>query len=160
LQPEIASKIVVVWLGGHALHWPTTKEFNLKQDLHASRLILDCGVPLVLVPCQNVVTHLATTTPEMEAYVKPCGEIGKFLFERFYEYSDDHFAYSKVIWDMAAIAYLLNESWAPAPLVHSPILTDQVTWSFDNRRHLIRYVESVHRDKIFKDFFTKLRNFQ
>ena len=30
--PDIADKIVVVWLGGHALHWPHTIEFNLRQD--------------------------------------------------------------------------------------------------------------------------------
>ncbi len=48
LEPEIIERIVVVWLGGHALHWPHTKEFNLKQDLHASQLILNSGVPSYL----------------------------------------------------------------------------------------------------------------
>jgi inosine-uridine nucleoside N-ribohydrolase len=30
--PDIADKIIVVWLGGHALEWPDTREFNLRQD--------------------------------------------------------------------------------------------------------------------------------
>ncbi|MBR7185217.1 MAG: nucleoside hydrolase, partial [Clostridia bacterium] len=33
--PEIVSKMTVIWLGGHALHWPNTREFNLKQDVAA-----------------------------------------------------------------------------------------------------------------------------
>lgn len=32
LAPEIRRRIVLVWLGGHALHWPNTREFNLRQD--------------------------------------------------------------------------------------------------------------------------------
>jgi purine nucleosidase len=156
MEPRIIERIVVVWLGGHSLHWPHTKEFNLMQDVHASRIILNSGVPLVLVPCEGVTTHLASTTPEMEKYVQPLGEIGAFLFQRFYEYTDDHFAYSKVVWDMAAIAYLLNENWTPSQIVHSPVLTDQLTWSVDRSRHFIRYVDRLHRDAIFKDFFQKL----
>ena len=61
LDPSIVEKIVVVWLGGQPYHWPSAREFNLQQDLHASRLIFDCGVPLIQVPCQAVASHLMTT---------------------------------------------------------------------------------------------------
>jgi purine nucleosidase len=159
MEPRIIEKIVIVWLGGHALHWEDTKEFNLKQDIPAARVILDCGAPLVLIPCGGVTTHLMTTTSEMETYVKGRGAIGDFLFERFHGYTKDHFAYSKVIWDMATIAYLLDHTWVPTHLVHSPVLTDQGTWSTDASRHFIRYAYSLNRDRIFKDFFTKLEAF-
>jgi hypothetical protein len=36
------------------------------------------------------------------------------------------------------------------------VLTDQVTWSVDPRRHLIRYVYHLDRDAIFRDLFDKL----
>jgi hypothetical protein len=42
-------------------------------------------------------------------------------------------------------------------LAHSPIVTDNYTFSFDPSRHLIRAVNFVQRDPIFRDFFTKLR---
>ena len=48
-EPALAEKIVVVWLGGQGLSWPDTREFNLRQDVPATRVLLDCGVPLVLV---------------------------------------------------------------------------------------------------------------
>ena len=51
---------------------------------------------------------------------------------------------------------LRNDKWLPSDLVHSPIVTDNYTYSFDQSRHLIRVVNFVQRDPIFRDFFTKL----
>ncbi len=159
IEPSIIQNIVVVWLGGNGHNWPHQREFNYHQDLKASRVIFDSGVPFVQLPCTPVVTHFTTTVPEMETYVAGRGAIGDYLLEIFKDYHKDHFAWSKVIWDIAAIAYLLNEKWTPTNLVHSPILTDQGTWSFDNSRHLIRAAYHVHRDPIFRDVFSKLDHF-
>ncbi|MGC9520354.1 MAG: nucleoside hydrolase [Anaerolineae bacterium] len=156
IEPEIIRRIVIVWLGGHAYHWPDTREFNLWQDPHAARVVFDCGVPLVQIPVMGVCSHLHTTIPEIERYVAGRGAIGDYLAETVKSYHEDHFAWSKVIWDISTIAYLLDESWTPTNLVHSPIVTDQGTWSFDNSRHLIRSAHHVHRDPIFRDLFTKL----
>jgi hypothetical protein len=57
---------------------------------------------------------------------------------------------------MTAVAWLINDKWLPSDLVHSPIVTDNCTFSFDQSRHLIRTVNFVQRDPIFRDFFTKL----
>ncbi|MEJ5310449.1 MAG: nucleoside hydrolase [Anaerolineae bacterium] len=156
LEPEIIRRIVVVWLGGHAFHWPDTREFNLWQDVPAARVIFDCGVPVVQLPCMGVVSHLHTTVAEIERHVAGRGAIGDYLAETVKGYHKDHFGWSKVIWDIAAISYLLDASWTPSCLVHSPIVTDQGTWSFDNTRHLIRTVYHVNRDPIFRDVFKKL----
>lgn len=158
MEPKIIEKIVVVWLGGHHLNWPDTKEFNLKQDVYAARILFDSGVPLVLIPCMGVASHLLTTLPEIERYVKGKGKIGDFLAQRYEECSSDHFGYSRVIWDLAAIAWLINPDFVPAPLIHSPVLTEDVTWSQDSSRHFIRCAHFVKRDAIFKDFFNKLRD--
>ncbi|NOZ21648.1 MAG: nucleoside hydrolase [Planctomycetes bacterium] len=160
IEPAIIERIVLVWLGGQPLHWRTAREFNLKQDVPASRVIFDCGVPLIHIPCTGVASHLQTTVAEMERYVQGRGAIGDYLTEIFKDYHADHFAWSKVIWDIATIAYLINPAWVPTLLVHSPILTDQVTWSVDQSRHLIRHATYVDRDPIFKDLFTKLNEGQ
>jgi len=34
-----------------------------------------------------------------------------------------------------------------------------VTWSVDNSRHQIRYVNQIDRDKIMQDFIAKLEKF-
>ncbi|WP_219835520.1 nucleoside hydrolase [Paenibacillus sp. R14(2021)] len=156
LEPRIIERIVVVWLGGHALHWRDTKEFNLHQDLHASRTMLNSGVPLVLIPCMGVTSHLLTTLSEVEDYVKEKGPVGEYLYETFRGCASDHAGYSRVIWDISTIAYLNNEAWLPSTLVHSPVLSEDFRWSFDHTRHFIRCVDYVHRDAVFKDLFRKL----
>ncbi len=156
IDPSIIRNIVVVWLGGNGHHWPDQKEFNFRQDLKASRIIFDCGVPFVQLPCTPVVTHFATTVPEMERYVAGRGAIGDYLLKIFKEYRKDHFGWSKVLWDMTAVAWIIDDKSLPSDLVHSPIVTDNYTFSFDQSRHLIRTVNFVQRDPIFRDFFTKL----
>jgi hypothetical protein len=113
----------------------------------------------VLLPCRGVVSHLHSTVPEVERYVEPHGEIGRFLAQRYKEYSDDHVGWSKEIWDMAPVAWLIDPDWCPSVLVPSPILTEVPTWSFDDSRPLMRYVREVNRDAILGDFFAKLRAF-
>ena len=157
LEPSILPNVVVVWLGGNGHSWPTQREFNYMQDLHAARTVFDSGVPFVQLPCTPVVTHFATTLPEMAAHVAGRGAIGDYLFEIFEDFTDDHFAWSKVLWDMTAVAWLIDDEWLPSHLVHSPIVTDDYTYSFDDSRHLIRTVYFLHRDPIFRDFFTKLQ---
>lgn len=156
LEPRIIEHIVVVWLGGHALHWPHTREFNLKQDIPAAQVLFDSGVPLVLVPCEGVTTHLHTTVPELDAYLAGKNVLCDFLVETVKGYHADHFAWSKVVWDVAAVAWLLDPDWVPTELVSSPILTDRGTWSVDRGRPLIRAATYVRRDPIFRDLFIKL----
>lgn len=157
IEPEIIKRIVVVWLGGNPLCWPHTREFNLAQDIRSAQVVLDCGVPFVHLPARGVVSHLHTTVAEMERYVQGKGRVGDYLVEIFKDYASDHFAWSKVIWDISATAYLVNSDWVPTEIVHSPILTEAVTWSFDNSRHLMRVATSVNRDAIFRDLFEKLQ---
>jgi len=156
IDPSIIKNIVVVWLGGNGRYWPHQREFNYRQDLNASKVIFNSGVPFVRLPCTPVVTHFTTTVPEMERYVGGRGAIGDYLLDIFKKHHKDHFAWSKVLWDMTAVAWVINSNWLPSDIVHSPIPTDNYTFSFDNSRHMIRAVNFVNRDSIFRDFFTKL----
>ncbi len=155
-DPTIIERIVVVWLGGHALYWPTANEFNLQGDLMAAQVVFGCGVPLVQIPCHPVASHLQTTRAELEHFVKGRGAVGDYLVEIFAAYAQNHFASSKVIWDLSAAAWLLDSSWVPTDVVHSPVLTDQKTWSHDPSRHFMRVARTVRRDAIFGDLFRKL----
>ncbi len=158
-EPEIINKIVVVWLGGNALYWPQNNEFNLKQDVGGAQVLFDSGVSLVLVPCKGVTSHLISTVPEIEKYIEPHGKIGEFLAMRFKEYNDNHKGWSKEIWDMAAVSWILNEEWALTKIAPSPILLEDKTWAFDEKRHPIKIVYEIKRDLILQDFIEKLENF-
>jgi inosine-uridine nucleoside N-ribohydrolase len=166
IEPEIIRKIVVVWLGGHLHALPHTVEFNLKQDVPASRLIFDCGVPFVHVPCLGVASHLLTTKAELAETIAGRNPVCDFLYQRFCEYSADHFAFGKELWDVAPVAWLLDERWAPSRLAPSPRLLGEWQISKDAghlyfeqapERHLMREVWSLQRNPIFRDLFTKLQ---
>ncbi len=158
IEPAIVERIVVVWLGGQPHYWHSAYEFNFKQDLHATRILFDSGVPLVQIPCQQVAEQLRTTLPEMEALVKGRGAIGDYLYEIYTEFVPSRLAQSKVIWDISAIAWLLDAGWAPGFLAHSPLVSSEFTYSVDPRRHLIRVVRECRRDQIFGDLFGKLES--
>ena len=162
MDPSIADNIVVVWLGGDRWEWPNTSQLNLKQDVYASQLLFNSGVPFVHVPGRNISEKLTTTVPELERYIKARGEIGDFLFKRFADYEEQFSdgegseAWSKEIWDISVIGYLVNPEWVPTAVIHSPILSSEFTWSSDPTRHFIREAKFVDRDAIFQDMFEKI----
>jgi purine nucleosidase len=156
IEPKIIENIVVVWLGGNGLNWPHQKEFNLMQDVLAARVVFDSGVPFVTMPCRPVVSHFHTTIPELKYYLEGKNELSDYLYNIVVEYSGGREAYSKVIWDVTAVAWLVNPGWIKTNLVHSPVLTDQVTFSVDHSRHFIRMATELNRDAIFRDLFGKL----
>jgi len=156
IEPAIIQNIVIIWLGGNGLDWPHQREFNMGQDITASQVILNSGVPLVIMPCRPVVSHFHTTIPEIETYLKGKNELADYLCNIVVEYGHGRDAWSKVLWDVTAVAWLVNPGWVSTNLVHSPILTDQVTYSVDRSRHFIRMATEVNRDAIYRDLFSKL----
>lgn len=157
--PEIAGRVVVVWLGGNPTHWHRATEFNVEQDMPASHVLFDSGVPLVHVPCHDVAEQLRTTRAEIDRFVRPAGRLGGYLGRIYAEHVGDDVGRSKVIWDLSAVAYLVDPAWTPSHLEHSPVLTDQGTWSADPRRHLMREMSWIDRDAVFGDLFRRLRTY-
>jgi hypothetical protein len=84
------------------------------------------------------------------------GKIGRFLAMRFKGYCDDHVGWAKEIWDMGATAWALHADWAPSVLMNTPTLTDDMHYSMDRSRHMMRYVYAINRNGIFKDFIVRL----
>jgi len=158
MEPAVAQKVVVVWLGGNPFGYPHTMEFNLMQDVPAARVIFDSGAPVVMIPCMGVASHLLATVPELNAYLRGANPTCDTLVDLFAAYAQDHFAWAKEIWDVSAIGYLVNQDWVPTALAHSPLITDDCHWAQDTRRHMIRVAYWLNRNAIFKDMYTKLRN--
>jgi purine nucleosidase len=161
IEPKIKDRIVVVWLGGQPFDWPTASEFNLKQDIHASRVLYDSGVALVNIPTKNVSEHLRTTVPEIERYLKGKSPIADYLCTEFIKYAESAspvpaFSYSKVIWDISAVAWLIEPKWVRTRLSPSPILTDDLKYESRSNRHSVRVAVDLNRDQIFNDLFRKL----
>jgi len=169
MAPDIIRDIVVVWTSAYPSHAPHSvrPSLNLVQDIQASRLMFDSGVPLVYLPGYHVGAQLKISRPEMEAHVRGRGPIGDCLWQ-LYDQNPLHRMFALtgterrtwVIWDMIDIAWLINPDWVPTFLTTSPILTDDLHWRKDAGRHLIREAHDVQRDEIFLHFYDKLAGLQ
>lgn len=82
IDPSIAEKIVVVWLGGHSHHMPPAKEFNMHQDVAAARVVMGCGVPFVQLPCCGVVSEFRISKPELEYWLLGKNPLADYLAKK------------------------------------------------------------------------------
>ena len=183
MEPDIADKIVVIWLGGQPPYFMNAAEFNLMQDIPAAQHLLNCGVPLVLIPCQGFASHLTLTLPEVDTLLVGKSKIGSYLGrivrkaihpgapvrahkgntcgmddmskELGTKFPTTAAAHSRVIWDISTVGYLMNPNWSISSLQPSPVLGDNMDWSTDTSRHPIRLVCFVSRDYIIGDMIAK-----
>lgn len=156
--PEIVNRTVVIWLGGHALHWQDTREFNLKQDVAAAQIVLDSKVPFVQIPCNGVCTEFLTTVPELEYYLRGKNELCDYLIDIVRSYTKKPYGWSKVVWDVTAIAAIVQPSALDMVIIPTPILTNDCHFAKDDARHPFIYVRRIRRDPIYADMFEKLAN--
>ena len=159
IDPSIVERCVVVWLGGHARHWPDAHDFNMIQDVAAARVLFDSGVPLILIPCMGVVSELRTTGPELDHWLggknKLCDYLVSHTKNEVASYAGGT-AWSRVIWDIAAIAWFLDDRFTTDLIIPTPICEYSNQYSYDPTRHLCKIIESVNRDAIFTDLFKTL----
>lgn len=156
VAPDIVDRIVVNWTSGYPSFWPRKNaSFNLAQDLHADRVLLDSGVPLVYLPGYYVGEELRVTFPEMRHHLDGSGTIGQFLFDIYeaHPLSGNHHAKSKVIWDIINIGWLLDPSWLTTQLVPTPVLGADLRWEHPEGRPLMREAIDVDRDAMFGDLY-------
>ena len=166
MAPEIIERIVVVWTAGYPTRVTNTAQdsFNMEQDVKASQLLFDSGVPLVYLPGFHVGAQLSVSLPEIEAWVKGAGAIGDYLHWLYtnnplhaHRGIADHFGRTWIIWDLINFAWLMNPDWVPSYLIDAPYLSDDCKWYRQGaRRHTIREGLDINRDAIFRDFFSKL----
>ncbi len=156
--PEIIKKCVLIWLGGNALNNPSPKEFNMVQDIIGASVVFDSGIPLIQIPCDGVCSEFRTTVPEVEYYLNGKNKICDYLVDIVKDYSKGRYAYSKVIWDVTAIAAIVKPDTLDKVMIPAPIICPDGRYSFDASRHHYIYVRRVKRDPLYADLFKKLAN--
>lgn len=161
MDPEMADRIVVVWLGGHALEWHDNAEFNIRQDVAAARVVFASGAPLVMLPCMGVVSAFTTTGPELDYWLRGknalCDYLVKHTVDEVHTYAKGR-VWSRVIWDVTTIGWLLNENnrFMNEKLIPTPIPQYDHHYSQSSSRPLCKYVYHINRDALFADLFAHL----
>ena len=161
IEPKIAEKIVVVWLGGHAHHYHHNREFNLKQDIAAARAVMQSGVPFVQLPCHGVVDAFTVSRLELEHLF--CGKnalcdhlAGHAIREITKERNSE--VWTKVIWDVVAVAWFLNDNdrFMFSRVINAKLPSYDGLYSDEACDNLINYVFAIRRDAIFNDLLEKI----
>lgn len=159
MAPEIADSIVVVWLGGNSFDWPNCLEFNMSQDVHASRVLFENNVALVQVPCMGVASSFTTTPMELEHFLKGKNALCDYLVELTFASRSEEEAgrcWSRPIWDVTACAWLMGEELVLDRFEHKPCPGLDGMYQFSHCRPLMKYVYYINRDRLLTDLFRKL----
>jgi len=160
MNPAIAERIVVIFLGGHAHDRQPRPEFNMTQDIAACRVVFGSGAPLVQLPCHPVVSHLSTTEPELREHLKGKSPLGDYLYkitcaDAVTDGGND--TWSRVIWDISTVAWLLSENIVSDILTPAPIPSYDNGYVIDRSRHFIKVAAGIDRDAVFSDLFRKIK---
>ena len=160
--PDIIKKIVVIWLGGNALDWQHNREFNMMQDVSAARVVMEREVPLVLVPCDGVVSTFSISVPELKYWLEGANSLCDYLID-IVTAMENRCAKGKVwakpVWDVTAVAWLLNDQqqFMLEKTVPAPIPQYNHSYAFSEDRRPIKYVWYIRRNELFTDLFNKLK---
>ncbi len=166
MNPKMAENCVVVWLGGNALSSPwEASEFNMMQDIAAARVVMGSGVPFVQLPCMGVVDHFSTGRWELEHFLVGRGPLCDYLAKNTIEEAERISAWkawTRVIWDVTAVAWLIDENrMYMLDQVKPRVLPNyENKYEFDREGADFTYVFHVYRDALFTDLFGRLAYYE
>ena len=159
--PEIAKRMTVISIIGG--EYPNGGgEFNLQNDYRAANVLFASGAEVWQVPI-NCYARMRVSYAELQEKVRPCGRIGRYLFDNMQEYGNSE----KANWTM-------GESWSlgDSPVVglgmdfcigafeyrNSPVADESGSYVAFNENK-IRVYRDIDSRFILEDFFAKLKFF-
>lgn len=161
LNPRMAENTVVVWLGGHARHYTNTREFNMYQDVAASRVVMSSGVPFVQLPCMGVVSAFTISKPEIEYWLLNKTPLSDYLGKNSIDAAERYArgtAWTRCIWDVTAIAWLLNDKnkFMSSRIVPTHLSSYDYYYTESPDARPMRYIYDIHRDALMTDLVKKV----
>ena len=163
--PEIAEKLTVVWIGGFP--YPEGgQEFNLMQDVAAGRVLMASRAAVWQLPV-NVYGSMEVTMAELAARVRPCGAVGKYLYEEMEEYnlrSDEPPGLRRgenwCLGDSPVVGALLQCEWrGNFHMQAAPRIADDMRYLLNPAGKQIRVYDAVDVRFILEDMYAKLKLF-
>ena len=161
LDPDTADNIVVVWLGGNARHFDHTKEFNMIQDIAAARVVMNSGTPFVQLPCGGVVSAFRISEADLRRWFVGKNAVSSYLalntIQEAETYAKGMF-WTRIIWDVVAVAWLLNEDekfmFSEIRKIHLP--NYQGYYENDDNVVDMRYIFYIKCDELWRDVIDKI----
>ena len=113
-------------------------------------------VKLTVLPCKNVVSELRIDINTLKNNLGNKSELCNYLLNRFYNDGYHGIQESRVIWDIAVIAYMINKNWFETKEISCPNIREDSSYETTDNRHTIIFTTKLDRDKIYNNLFKKL----
>lgn len=178
IEPRIADRFTLVWIGGDALPDGGTGETNFNIDpLAAQFLYNETQLPIWQVPRAVYKTCVVSAT-EIQAYIAPHGRIGAWLYDRLADLvrrfgSGFNTGETWTLGDNPLVLLTGLHDWTPARAgqeilytntgssaydeVIAPRFNPDGTFSPRTEGRNIRIYRSIDTRMLFNDFFAKMR---
>ena len=150
IQPDIADKIDLFWLGS-TYNFETDvfkkSDFNCVMDVQALEVILQSAVTLHIMPL-NIATNMTFEYDETEQLL-PKHRLSRLLLDRWFDHLDSG-RKQRVIWDLALIQAMIHPELATVK---------SVQLSRDNEGKTVTFYTSIDTQKMKLKFFEKVKQF-
>lgn len=163
LEPNIASRMTVIWMGGGP--YPVGgRETNLKNDLHAANVVFKSKIKLWQIPTPAFAL-MKVSLAELQYKVSPCGAVGRYLFEQLVACDRQHSASASRGWpkgeswvlgDSAAIGVLLDPHNHYFTTQSAPSFSPEMEYIHEQGNRHIRIYSYIDSRFVLEDFFCKL----
>lgn len=162
--PDIADRIVVIWIGGGA--YPQGgEEFNLMQDVAAANAVFQSQAEIWQIP-KNAYTQVVVPFSELVARVKPLGELGNYLVSNLFRFHKEIALECNkaplhrdawILGDSPTVSVLAVEDFGESyEICNAPHIRQDYSYEPDPAGKPIRVYHRVHQRFIMEDFITKL----
>lgn len=164
MEPRIADRLTCIWIGG-AKYPEGGYEYNLNNDVKSARVVMNSNIPVWQIP-RNVYSQVIVSLAELEYKVRPCGELGRYLFDQLEEHGHTSFARATTrtgeywcLGDSPAVGVLLFAHMFDYDWIQAPLITDNMTYVRNCQNRPIRVYNRVDHRFILEDFYAKLALF-
>ena len=163
-DPRIVERVRIVQMGFNDEEGGN--EFNVANDVHAVRAILDSNVPLVIGSGKVCRASLSLTFDQAREMLAKRGAIGAWLWE---EYQAWYFRYVKplrvndfskpwVIWDNITLAYVLGMTTQHT--LPRPRLRDDMTFEKVQTDQTVTWITDVDEQRMWAEFLKLVDEYQ
>jgi inosine-uridine nucleoside N-ribohydrolase len=170
-EPEIASKVKVVWLGSN---WPESGEYNLENDTTSISPLLEnpdleleiltvrysksTGATAVRVSIEDIQKNMAGLGPKVDSIPGRHGGsfncFGDYSVELFVKYGHE----TRPLFDVCALAVLKNPSWAEKVFVKGASFDGKNWGNLGDAERTIVFWENFDKKSIIEDFYATMKN--
>lgn len=164
-RPDIVRRMTVVWIGTQNAdpNREPIREFNAGNDITAGNEVLASGVKMWLIPL-SVYSTMNVSIPELDMQVRPCGELGRWLFQQLVNYNNSDAAAWTCgdgwsLGDCPAVAVAIKPDCGRFRTVSAPIIGADTVSRFGASRPTVRLYDTVDSRFTLGDLFAKLALF-